>query len=234
MAASTHAEPLPAQRTSPALWVGAALVHVGFAAVAVSTVWTAQPLAPLGLHERHVIALVALVLIAAAAIGRGRLASSTPGKLLCALGAGMCLRIAVDPTFEKIPSLGSALPMWALNAYPGLPTVGWVLAVLGALIWWLGGGRPEDARPYRGVAGVVGAVLMVVTGVVGTALRGAGYEVPVYDNMLLIRQTVGVVVMLVVAMSVCGRRGFGPWPMVLLGAGLLGHVIRTFVAPPPT
>ncbi|MBM3471745.1 MAG: hypothetical protein FJX75_00565 [Armatimonadetes bacterium] len=234
MVASTYAEPVPAQRTSAALWAGAALVHVGFAALAVSTVWTAQPLTALGLYERYAIALVGAILVVFALVSRGRLASSTPGKLLCALGAGMCLRIAVDPTFEKIPTIGSALPMWALNAYPGLPTVGWLLAGLGALVWWLGGGRADDARPYRGVAVVAGLVLMAVTLVVGAALRAAGYEVPMYDNMLLIWQTLGVVVTLVVAMSVCGRRGFGPWPMVLLGAGLLGHVIRTFIAPPPT
>ena len=233
MAATTHAESATGQRSSAALWAGAALVHVGFVAVAVSTVWTTQPLTPLGLFERYMIALVALVLIAAGTLGRGRLASGTPGKLLCALGAGMCLRIAVDPTLEKIPALGSALPMWVLNAYPGLPTVGWIVAALGALIWWLGGGTADDARPYRGVAIVSGLALMVVTLVVGTALRAAGYEVPTYDNMVLIWRTVEAVVTLVVAMSVCGGRGLGRWPLIVFGLALIGHFLRTGIGQPP-
>ena len=232
MAATTHAEPVSVQRTSPALWVGAALVHLGFVAVAVSTVWTAQPLAPLGLHERYMIGLVGAVIVASALVSR-RLASSTPGKLLCALGAGMCLRIAVDPTLESIPALGSALPMWALNAYPGLSTFGWIVAVFGAVIWWLGGGRADDARPYRGVAIVAGLALMVVTLCVGTALRAAGYEVPTYDNMVLIWQTLGVVMTLVVAMSVCGGRGVGRWPLIVFGLALVGHFARTFIGQPP-
>jgi len=68
---------------------------------------------------------------------------------------------------------------------------------------------------------------------VGAALRAAGYEVPTQDNVLLIWRTAETVVTLVVALSVSGRRGFGPWPMAILGIGLLGHVARTLVGPPP-
>jgi hypothetical protein len=214
-------------------WAGAAVAHLGFAAMAVSTVWTAMPLSPLGLFERYMVELVGLVLIAAGTAGRTRLAGSTPGRLLCALGAGMCLRLAVDPTIEKLPALSAKLPMWAIDAYPGLATAGWLLAALGALIWWLGGGKAGDSEPYRGLAALVGLALVAATLAVGAALRAAGYEVPTYDNLLLVWRTVEVVVALVVAVSVSGRRGFGPWPMILLGAGLLGHVARTLLAPPP-
>jgi hypothetical protein len=196
-------------------------------ALAASAAWTAMPLSALGLRERYMVGLVGLVLLAAAALGRTRLAASTPGKLLCGLGAGVCLRVAVDPTIEKLPGLSQAVPMWVLDAYPGLPTVGWLLAGVGALIWWLGGGRAGDASPYRATALVAGVVLAAATVATGAALRAAGYEVPTQGNLLLIWRALEVVVILTVALSVSGRRGFGPWPMVALGLGLLGHVART-------
>jgi hypothetical protein len=233
MSATTQAEAAGRSLNPAAMAVGSVLAHVGFAALAVSTVWTTMPLSPLGLHERYMLALAGLVLVVGGAVGRSRLAGSTPGKLLCALGAGMCLQIAVDPTLEKLPGIGPRLPMWVADAYPGLATAGWALAALGALIWWLGGGSAGDVRRYRGVAAVSGLALIIVTVGVWTALKAAGYEVPGYDNGLLIWRIVQVTVGLVVAMSVSGRRGYGPWPMMLLGAGLLGHVVRTFIGQPP-
>jgi len=233
MSAATQAESAPVQRSSATLWLGAALTHVGFAALAASTVWTAMPLTQHGSYERFMICFVGAVLVAVALIGGARLASSTPGKLLCALGAGICLRIAVDPTLEKLPALSNALPMWALDAYPGLATVGWIVAALGALVWWLGGGRANDARPYRGIALVGGVLLIGVTLCVGAALKAAGYEVPIHDNLLLVWRTVEVVVTLVVAMSVCGGRGVGRWPLVMLGLALMGHFLRVTLTPPP-
>jgi len=232
MDASVPAAPAVDRRSSPVLWIGAVVAHLGFLALAASTAWTTMPLTPLGLFERYMVGLVGLILVAAAAAGRSRFAGALPGKLLCALGAGICLRLAVDPTLEKLPGLGEALPMWVLDAYPGLATAGWMLAALGALIWGLGGGRAGDSGTYPGTAAIAGAALVVATLVVGAALRAAGYEVPMQGNLLLVWRVVEVVVTLVVALSVCGRRGFGPWPMVLLGIGLLGHVARTFIAPP--
>jgi hypothetical protein len=69
--------------------------------------------------------------------------------------------------------------------------------------------------------------LAAATVATGAALRAAGYEVPTQGNLLLIWRALEVVVILTVALSVSGRRGFGPWPMVALGLGLLGHVART-------
>ncbi len=218
-----------AQRTSPVLWVGAGLAHLGFAALAASTVWTAMPVTPLGLFERYMVALVGLVLVVGGAAGRSRLAGAVPGKLLCALGAGICLRLAVDPTIERLPALSQALPMWVLDAYPGLATAGWILAALGALVWWAGGGTDGESGPYRGLTAAVGALLIAATLAVGAALRAAGYEVPTQGNLLLIWRVVEVVVTVVVVLAVSGRRGFGPWPMALLGTALLAHAARTFV-----
>ena len=102
---------------------GAVLIHIGLAAIAVSTVWTTRPLAPhgrfesdtlpfLGLHfERYTLALLGLALLAAAVIGRRRFAAAAPAKLLCALGAAACLRLAVDPTLDRmIPPLEEHSP----------------------------------------------------------------------------------------------------------------------------
>jgi hypothetical protein len=211
--------------------VGAAIAYLGFAALGASAVWTVAPLTPHGLFERHMVAFAGLVLVAAGALGRGRLAASLTGKLLCALGAGLCLRLAVDPTFESLPSVGSALPMWAMNAYPGLPTVGWIVAALGTALWALGGGQGGELSPYRGAAVVVVLLLALVTVAVRLALAAAGYEVPGYENGLLIWRLVEAGLTMLMALTASGGRCFGPGPLTLLGLALIGHAAHAFLAP---
>jgi len=233
MSAASGTEAAVEARSSPALACGAAVTYLGLGALVASAVWTVAPLAAQGRFEGPMIGLVGLVLVGAGAIGRRRFAGSTPGKLLCALGAGLCLRVAVDPTLESIPALGKALPSWAAPAYPGLATLGWVLAALGAAIWWLGSRAAGGASPYRGVTVVCGALLVGVTAGVGSALAAAGYEVPRADNGLLVWRLIEAMTVLMVAMSISGARGFAQWPLLLFGAGLVGHAVRTFVSHPP-
>lgn len=215
--------------TSGLLLVGAGMVHLGLLALAASAVWTVSPLSPLGLWEHFVLGLVGVVLVGAAIVGRARFAASITGKLLCGLGAGICLRLAVDPTLEDLPAISKALPMWVLNAYPGLPTIGWLLAGIGALVWWMGGGRVGEVGVYRGVAMWVALLVIAAAVVTGTALQMAGYEVPTYDNALLCWRTIETVVTLMVAMSVSGGHALGLWPAVTVGLGILGHVSRALM-----
>jgi len=211
--------------------VGNVLVYVGFAAMAVSAVWTAAPGGPERPYEWYTIDRLGLALIAVGAIGGSRFAGSTAGKLLCALGAALCLRVAGEPLLEQVPGLQAVMPQWLADAYPGLATVGWMVAGLGALIWWLGGARAPGASPYAGIAVACGLVLVGATVLVWVGLVAAGYadRVPAHENGLLIWQLVQMTAILVIAMSVSGGRRFGQWPVILFGAALVGHAVRLFV-----
>ena len=214
-------------------YVGAALVYLGFAAVVVSAAWTTRPLADPGKYQGPSLGLLGIVLVAAALIGRRALAGGVPGKLLCGVGAVVCLSVAVDPTLESIHSLGEGRPMWVLDAYPGMATVGWIIAAVGALLWWIGGGRAREGSAYRWV-GVVccGALVLAALGV-RQALVAARYDVPGYPTGLLVWRLLETGVTLVVALSVCGARSFRQWPMLLFGLGLAAHGVRGFIGPSP-
>lgn len=214
--------------------LGAVLVYTGLGAMAVSAGWTTavHPFSEPGLYQRHMFGLLALALVGAAAIGRGALAATAAGKLLCALGAAVCMSVAVDPTLESIGSFAEKLPMWLLDVYPGLATIGWIIAALGALLWWLGGGRAGEARLYRGVAAVGTVVLALIALGLRSALLSAGYDVPAHPTGVLVWRLVEAGAVLVTALAVCGARRFGQWPMLIFGLGLGVHVARSFLAPP--
>jgi hypothetical protein len=218
----------------PLAVMGAALAYTGFAAIAVSAGWTTavHPFSEPGLYQRHMFGLLALVLVGAAAIGRGALTAKTAGKLLCALGAAVCMSVAVDPTLESVGSLGERLPTWLLDAYPGLATLGWIVAAVGALVWWLSVGRAGEARLYRFVV-VVGAIVLGVAAVgLRSALLSAGYDVPAHPTGLFVWRVVETGAVLATAMAVCGERRFSQWPMLIFGIGLAVHVGRGFVGSP--
>ncbi|MGQ9733152.1 MAG: hypothetical protein ACUVX8_17990 [Candidatus Zipacnadales bacterium] len=217
------------------LALGVLLAYAGFAGVLASAIWTTQVLPPFGMFERYSLGLLGLILVMAGIVGQARLAASLPGKLLCALGAAACLRVGGDPTLEMaFPTLAHNVPMWILNAYPGLATVGWIVAGLGALIWWVAGGS-STAGIYRSVTVVCALVLSIVAMLVHLLLTAAGYEVLRYDAGLLCWRLVEVAVILVVTLSLSGERAMGPAPLILFGIGLLGHVVRTFLGgTPPT
>ena len=94
--------------------VGAVLAYAGFAAIAVSAGWTTavHPFSEPGVYQRHLFGLLALALVGVAIIGRGALAATAAGKLLCALGAAVCVSVAVDPTLE---SIGAGLALVCSN-----------------------------------------------------------------------------------------------------------------------
>ncbi len=214
--------------------VGAVLAYAGFAALAVSAGWTTavHPFSEPGLYQRHMFGLVALVLVGGAAIGRGGLAAKTVGKLLCALGAAVCMSVAVDPTLESIGSLGGRLPTWLLDAYPGLATLGWIVAAAGALVWWLSVGRAGEGRLYRSIA-IVGTFVLALAAVgLRCALLSAGYDVPAHPTGLLVWRLVETGAVLATAMTVCGERRFSQWPMLIFGIGLAVHAGRGFVGSP--
>jgi hypothetical protein len=234
MSSAAIIEPAGRVRESSGAAVGAAIAYLGFLAIVVSAVWTVQPLPQVtaGKYEHYFTLILALALIAASLVGRARLAATAAGKLLCALGAVVCLSHALDPTFESIPAVAARMPMWIADAYPGLATVGWVLAALGALIWWAGGATEQPAALYRGVAVVCTLLLILATWGVRRGLVAAGYEVPLYGSALIVWRLVEVSATLVVALSVCGQRRFAQWPMLLFGLGLLGHSVRSLLTPP--
>ncbi|HJN17150.1 MAG TPA: hypothetical protein QGH10_16710, partial [Armatimonadota bacterium] len=205
------------------------LVYVGLAAIAVSTIWTTNPLAPHGSKEKFTLLLLGVALLAAAAIGRSRFAATTPAKLLCALGVATCMRLAVDPTFESIGSLADTLPMWILDAYPGLGTLGWIVLGIGGSVWCVGGGKSGTDNLFR-KAGLISAIaLIVVAFSVRAALTAAGYEVPAYSSGLTIYRIIAVAVPLLVIMTVSGERKFAHWPSLIVGLALIGHVARMFM-----
>jgi hypothetical protein len=236
MSATTETRPEGRVSSGAAPDIGAALVYLGALAVVVSVIWTTQPLPQVtpGLLERWTTLLLGLALIAASLVGGPRLASAVSGKLLCALGAAVCLSHAIDPTLESLPALAAHFPPWVFDAYPGLPTLGWMLAAVGALIWWAGGGRDEQAGPFRRVTVTCGLVLMAAIWVLRRLLVGAGYDVPQYGSALIAWRVLEATAILVVAMSVCGERRFGRWPLLLFGLGLAGHVARGFIGGGPS
>jgi len=234
MASTSIAESAGRVQGSSGSAVGAAIVYVGFLAIVVSAVWTTQPLPQVtaGSHEHYFALLLAAALIIASLAGRARLAATTAGKLLCALGAVVCLSHALDPTFESIPAIAARMPMWIADAYPGLATVGWVIAALGGLIWWAAGATNERAALYRRVAVVCTLLLIFATWGVRRGLVAAGYEVPLYGSALIAWRLVEVSASLTVTLSVCGQRRFAHWPMLLFGLGLLAHSVRSILTPP--
>ncbi len=219
----------------PLALLGAALVYVGFAATAVSAGWTTgvHPFSEPGLYQRHIFGLLALALAGVAIIGRGPLAAKAVGKLLCALGAAACMSVAVDPTLESIGSLSEKLPMWLLDAYPGLATLGWIVAVLGVLVWWCSTGNAGQGRLYRAVAVVATVALAFVALGLRSALLSVGYDVPAHPTGVVVWRLVESGAVLVTAMAVCGERKFGQWPMLIFSIGLAAHVARGFLSPPP-
>ena len=213
--------------------VGAALAYLGFAAVVVSAAWTTRPLADPGKYQGPSLLVLGVVLVAATLIGRQALAGGALGKLLCGAGAVVCLSVAVDPTLESVGSVSERLPGWVLDAYPGLATVGWIVAAAGALLWWIGGGRARQGSLYRWVALVCSCALVLVALGVRQALVAARYDVPGYPTGLLVWRLLETGVTLVVALSVCGARSFRQWPMLLFGLGLAAHGVRGFIGPSP-
>jgi hypothetical protein len=216
-------------------WIGVAITYLGFAAIVVSAAWTTQPLPQVtaGSKEHYFTALLGAVLVAAGAIGRARLARRVAGKLLCALGAAVCLSHSLDPMLETIPAIAAHMPRWLADSYPGLATIGWIVAALGGLIWWAGGAVDVEAGLFRRVAVTVTLLLLFVTWGVRQALVAAGYEVPLYGSQLIAWRIVEIAATLVVAMSVSGERRFAHWPMLLFGLGLLAHSARSFLPAPP-
>lgn len=223
--------------------VGVVLVTLGFLAIAVSAVWTTQPLpgTTAGKYEHPFGLLLGLALILGALLGRARLAGATAGKLLCALGAAVCLSHALDPTLESISALAARMPAWMADAYPGLPTLGWIVAAVGALVWWAGGEGDDRAALYRRVTTVGALLLIVVAWGTRRALIGGSaavhptqpYEIPSYQTALIVWHVIQTAAVLIVTMSVCGRRRFATWPLLLFGLALVGHSVRNLLIPPP-
>lgn len=211
-------------------WVGAAIVFVGLAAIAVSTVWTTDPWIGLGLHERYTLGLLGLALLVVAVIGRNRFASKVPAKLLCALGAAACMRLATYPTLnDYLPGVAEKLPTWLEQSYPNLAIAGSILALVGLIVWGLSTGRWRERSPWETTAAWCVPVLVVVAVAAHLTLKAAGYELYTDDLNRTVWQLAVVGISLGVGLAVCGEKRFGFWPMVILAAGLLGHVARTFM-----
>jgi len=234
MSSTAIAEPAGHVQGSSGSAAGVAITCVGFLAIVVSAVCTTQPLPQVtaGSHEHYFTLLLGVALIAASLAGRARLAATPTGKLLCALGAAVCLSHALDPTFESIPAIAARMPMWAADAYPGLATVGWIIAALGGLVWWTAGATDERAALYRRVMVICTFLLLFATWGVRRGLVAAGYEVPLYGSALIAWRLIEVSAILIVTVSVCGQRRFAHWPMLLFGLGLLGHSVRSILTPP--
>jgi len=211
-------------------WVGAVIVFIGLAAIAVSTVWTTDPWVGLGPHERYTLGLLGLALLAVAVIGRNRFASKAPARLLCALGAAACMRLAEGPLVrDYLPGLDEKLPMWLEQSYPGLAVAGSLLALVGLIVWKLATGRRRERSVWEAVASWCVLVLVVIAVATHLTLKAAGYVLNTDDLYRTVLQLVVVGIPLVVGLAVCGEKRFGFWPMIILAAGLLGHVARTFM-----
>lgn len=211
-------------------WWPAVGVHVGLVTVCASAVYTIQPEGWFSSRQWASFALIGIVTLIVAAVGRGRAAASQVGRLLLALGAATALYLAYDPLLGDLPGL-SALTVGFLGQFdPGLASVGVVVA----LVFWLAH-RISNPGPCvcplhcRAVVASAAAVLVVGL-VMHLALSGIYDLSGTTSNLIVGFRVLQMAAIMLVALEMAGAVAVGAGAHVYVGLALLAATARNLMA----
>ncbi len=211
-------------------WWPALGVHVGLATVCVSAVYTIQPEGWFSSRQWVSFALIGIVTLIVAAVGRGRAAASPVGRLLLALGAATALYLAYDPLLCDLPGL-SALTVGFLGQFdPGLASVG----VAAALVFWLAhriSNPGPCVTPLYCKAVVVSAAAVLVVGLVMYLALSGIYDLSgTTSNLIVGFRVLQMAAIMLVALEMAGAVGVGALAHIYVGLALLAATARNLMA----
>lgn len=211
-------------------WWPAVGLHLGLLIVCAGCVYTIHPEGWFSTRQWASFALIGLVLLAAAALTRGRVAAGYGGRMLLALGAATALYLAYDPLLADLPGL-SALTVGFLGRFnPGLAIIG-VLILL--LTWVLG--LVVQPRCEGRVCALRVAVLVALGLALGLALVMQLALGPLYDlsgttgNAELAFRLVQVAIVILASAEMSGAAGVGAAAHCYVGLALLIAVARNLL-----
>jgi len=208
-----------------------ACLHVGLLLIGASAVWTLQP-ALASPRQWAPYLLVAVLLLACAAITRGRCAFTDGGRLLTGLGAALVFRLARDPQLANLPALSDTMPAWAQAIAPGLGTLGLIIAAISGLLYvrtldsYLGHGHvPPLLRALNW-----SAALILGLSVVTFFTLSRFYELDSTYLIVLLAGTIQYYLLVRVALTSSGRMMVGAMPQIYLAVALLGAFAHNVLA----
>lgn len=206
------------------------LTQVGLLIICVSAVWSVQP--EFSARKWAGFGALALGLLGAAAVTRGRAAFSTGGKLATGLAAMIVLGLCLQPQLADVGNLAERLPPWLVAMSPGLAMLGVLVAAAFGLTYLGTLNSYQRHRHYPPFAqGLRAALLLVaVLGVVTYLCLRRQYELDPTLLPLLLGNVVQYYLLGVVVVNVSGRIGVGCSPQVLFAVTLLLAAVRNFLA----
>jgi len=211
-------------------WWPALGLHLGLLIVCTGCAYTIHPEGWFSTRQWASFGLIGVVLLAVAAFTRGRAATTSPGRMLLALGAATALYLAYDPLLADLPGL-SALTIGFLGRFnPGLAMVGVVVVLLAWVLHLVVQPRCE-AR----VCALRTAVLVALGLVLGLALVMQLALSPMYDlsgttgNAELAFRLVQVAILMLAAVELSGAPGVGAMAHCYVGLALLVAVARNLM-----
>ncbi len=217
------------EEMSPAWWpmIG---VHAGLMAVCFGALYTKQVQGAVDTSEYAGYALVGLALLLLGVVRKWDL-QSTGARATLALGGAMALGLAWEPQLSGLPGGGVLLATPIAHLQPSVAHLGVLLAGI-----FLGLQIAVDRRllprevPFRRALVAAVVLLLAMMGVMWLGLRNV-YDLSMTSSpSVLVFRALAYGLLMLICLTVPGRRAVRGAPHIYLGLTLLAAVARNIIA----